>query len=179
LPKFITEWGSDPENSAIHDTAFDAAHQVAVIRQILDRVDLAFTFEIKDGPNPKGSGLWGRWGILSHDLIKKPRYFSLLLLNKMAGDRLKVSGEGTWVSGFASREDQTIRVILSNYDKNQVHSENTPVSFLNLPAGEYLLRQTDLAGKAQETKEVIQEKLTKKFFLSPNSVILLELFPIK
>lgn len=181
LPKFISEWGSNPENSPLHDTNFDAAHTIAVIRKVLDRVDLAFTFEIKDGPPPPGKIFWGRWGILTHEnggLIKKPKYQALALLTKMGGERLKMTGEGTWVTGFASKRNETVRVILVNYDKEDQHSENFPVTFTGLEPGNYLLRQTDLTGEVLSTNvEILQETPTLSFFLPPNSTVLLELEP--
>lgn len=184
LPKFLTEWGSNSENSPIHDTSFDAAHTVAVIRQILGRVDLAFTFEIKDGPPPKGKIFWGRWGILTHELAKKPRYFALQLLNKlsfssnkMRGQRLNLTGEGTWVTGFAAKDGQAIRLILVNYDKEGSHSETFPVTFTGLEPGEYQYSQTGLYAKTTTTELITQDPLIKTIFLPVNSVVLLELSP--
>lgn len=90
LEKYLTEWGSVSENSSFHDSNFDAAHLVATIRQLLQRIDLAFTFEIKDGPSPESKKFWGRWGLLTHEkggtIEKKPKYWALTLLNKMAGN---------------------------------------------------------------------------------------------
>lgn len=181
LPKFMTEWGSDPENSAVHDNNFDAAHTIAVIRQILGRVDLAFTFEIKDGPSPEGKQFWGRWGILTHEsagLAKKPRYFALTLLNKMSGRRLSLTGEGSWITGFAAKDGQSIRVILVNYDQESRHSETFPVTFSNLDPGNYRFNQTDLYGKTLTGYETVAGGfLTKTIFLPTNSAVLLELLP--
>ncbi|MFH0863558.1 MAG: hypothetical protein V1858_00505 [Candidatus Gottesmanbacteria bacterium] len=181
LPKYITEWGSTPENSSLHDSNFDAAHTVAVLRQILDRIDLAFTFEIKDGFSPTGEKYWGRWGILTNEksgLVKKPRYFALALLNQMSGQRIKLSGEGTWVTCFATKDSQIIKALLVNYDQEGSHSENVPITFTNLESGNYTLTQTDLYGKSIITKEIVNNKtLGKNVFMPVNSVILLELAP--
>ncbi len=182
LPKFITEWGSNSENSSIHDGGFDAAHTVATIRQILGRADLAFTFEIKDGPPPQGKTYWGRWGILTHEsvgLLKKPRYFALSLLNQMSGQRLQVGGEGTWVTGFAAKEGKAVKLMLVNYDREATHSENVPVTFSGLEPGKYKLIQTDLYGKVAKTDEVVdQDTFAKTVYLPANSVLLWELFPL-
>lgn len=179
LPKFITEWGSVSENSTLHDGSFDAAHMVAVIRQILDRVDLAFTFEIKDGRSPTAEKFWGRWGILTHEstgLIKKPRYFALLLLNKIKGDRLKITGEGTRVTGFAAKNGETTSLILVNYDRQGVHTENVPVTFTAIKPGIYTFNQTFLGQQTLTTmEEVATFNLSKTFFMPANSVLLLEL----
>jgi beta-xylosidase len=178
LPKFITEWGSTPENSPFHDTNFDAAHTVAVIRQILDRVDLTFTFEIKDGPPPPGKNFWGRWGVLTHEtagLSKKPKYFALQLLDKMRGERLKITGEGTWVTGFAGKDNQTVKLILVNYDKDGRNSENVPITFTGLEPGTYTLGQTFLGGKTLTTSEnVVISDWSKTIYMPPNTVLLLE-----
>jgi len=181
LPKFISEWGSTAENSPLHDTGFDAAHAVAVIRQILDRVDLAFVFEIKDGQSPTSERFWGRWGILTHEsagLIKKPKFFALEILSKIRGERLKVSGEGTWVTGFAAKDGKSLRLILVNYDKEGRHTEAVPLTFTGLEPGNYILRKTSIDGKTITTNETVtQETLTKTVFLSANSLVLLELEP--
>ncbi|GAF80588.1 unnamed protein product, partial [marine sediment metagenome] len=105
LPKFLTEWGSSSENSPYHDGRFDAAHLVSVSRQLLQRIDLAFVFEIKDGPSPEGKEYWGRWGLLTHNGEKKPKYYALELLNKIKGNWIRLTGEGTWVTGFAAKDE--------------------------------------------------------------------------
>lgn len=190
FPKLITEFGSDPENNVIHDTQFDAAHTAAVLRQILGKIDYAFTFEIRDGLSPLGKEFWGRWGILTNNLTKKPRYFVFSLLNKMTGQRLKVTGEGTYVTAFAGKEtrrifsqtkfsvstQETIRLFLINYDPRGIHTESFPITFSGLTPGNYLLKSTNLYG--EETNQeitVITDNYSQLTTLSPNSVLLLEL----
>ncbi|MCL5095914.1 MAG: glycosyl hydrolase [Patescibacteria group bacterium] len=181
LPKYLTEWGSDSENSPKHDTNFDAAHAVAVIRRLLDRTELIFSFEIKDGPPPKEQVFWGRWGMLTHESVglkKKPKYLALELLTKMGGQRLNLTGEGSWVTGFAAKEEETIKIILTNYDQDENHNENIPVTFTNLNPGNYKFKQTNLDGTIFDSVEVVSEdQLTKNIFLPVNNVVLLELKP--
>ena len=74
-------------------------------------------------------------GLITHDdngLRKKPRYHIYNFLDAMAGTRLQLSGEGSWVTGFASVRDDISRVLLVNFDANGSHSEQVPVKFTNL-----------------------------------------------
>ncbi len=181
IPKYLTEWGSNSENSPLHDGNFDAAHTIATLRQILDRIDLAFTFEIKDGLSPTGEKYWGRWGILTNEkvgLAKKPRYFALQLLNEMTGQRINLTGEGSWVTAFAVKNNQTIKVLLVNYDSDGIHNENVPVTFTGLEPGKYTLSQTNLYGKTTTNEEPISgDYIIQTIFIPVNGIVLLELSP--
>jgi beta-xylosidase len=183
LEKYITEWGSYSENSPLHDGFFDAAHLVATTRQLIQRVDLAFSFEIKDGPDPAGKQYWGRWGLLTHEtagpITKKPRYYALNLLNRMVGRRLRLEGEGTWVTGFAAREGNRIKIILANLDRQGSNSEKVPVTFENLEDGQYQYQTTFLAGPGQKSVETaVNGTLSKEVILSANNVVVIELAKI-
>ena len=180
LPKFLTEWGSNSENSPWHDSRFDAAHLVAVIRQLIQRVDLAFVFEIKDGPDPSGKKYWGRWGLFTHEkagpIEKKPKYYALQLLNKMGKKRIKLEGEGTWVTGFATKEDKKIKIILTNFDPKDRHFETVPLTINNLESGRYFYKESFLSGISRAATETITTgTLEKEVSLSPNDVVLIEL----
>ncbi|OGV89527.1 hypothetical protein A2Z41_01620 [Microgenomates group bacterium RBG_19FT_COMBO_39_10] len=180
LEKHITEWGSVSENSSYHDTNLDAAHLVAVIRQLIQRVDWAFTFEIKDGPSPTGEKYWGRWGLLTHEstgtIEKKPKYFALQLLNKMTGNRVFLEGEGTWVTGFATRDNQQIKIILVNFDKQGQHFEKVPVVINHLENGTYAYQESYLLGASQKSTETITDgSLQKEIPLSANNLVVIEL----
>lgn len=176
LPKYLTEWGSDSENSPLHDQSFDAAHLVAVLRQLLQRIDLAFIFEIRDGPSPEGKKYWGRWGLLTHSGEPKPKYQAFSLLNQMSGKRIKIEGEGTWVTGFAARNNQNIFLILANLDKKDQHQETVPITFLNLEKGQYLYEEFSLESLESSSIETINSrKLKKQVLMSPNQVTLIKL----
>lgn len=176
LLRFITEWGSDPENSPNHDSSFDAAHLVSVTRQILQGVNHAFVFEIKDGPPPSGQEFWGRWGLLTHSLKTKPKFEALQLLNEMEGLRLNLTGEGSWVTGFAVRSGETVKVILSNYDSFGNHFESVPVGFTNLSNGNYLWKEQKLRSQPVTLSETINNGLfARQILLKPNEVALLTL----
>lgn len=179
IPLIITEWGIDSENNPFYDNQVAAAHTVASVRQMLDKVNMAFLFEIKDGPPPQTSAFWGRWGLITHDnagLYKKPRYHVLLMLNKLTGKRLSVSGEGSWVNGFASYDGDIARLILSNYDSQSLHSENVPVTFTNLTPSSYLIKSTYLNGTTTQNEYVVTSgSVTQNILFNPNDVVLVEL----
>lgn len=176
LPKYLTEWGPDSENSPLHDENFDAAHLVATTRQLLQRIDAAFIFEIKDGPPPEGKKYWGRWGLLTHDGTPKPKYQALLLLNHLQGKRLKLSGEGSWVTGLAAKNDQEISLILTNLDHRNQHQELVPVTFLNLENGFYFYQEFSLTSPEKSfRKEVKNSQFEKEVLMPPNEVILIKL----
>lgn len=176
LPKIITEFGFDSENNPAHDTNLSAAHLITVIREILEKIDLAFTFEARDGYDPQGKEHWGRWGVLTYSGTKKPRFFALSLLNKMGRHRIKVRGEGTWVKVLASKELNKIRALLVNFDLQNNHNETVPITFLNLESGIYRLNQESLSGEILTTNEVVTQGILKKqLYLAPNEIIFLEL----
>jgi beta-xylosidase len=184
VEKYITESGSDSQNNPIHDGNFDAAYLVAISRQLLQRVDGVFSFEIKDGPSPEGKKFWGRWGVLTNErggpIEKKPKYFAFNLLNKMTGNRLSLEGEGTWVTGFSSQENESIKTILVNLDSENHHTETVPITIKNLENGNYFYRESSLTGTEKSSVESVTDNTLKKVvFLEPNNVIVLELTKAK
>ena len=122
----ISEWGHDSNNHPGYDTNFSAAYTVAASIEMTGVLDRAFLFEIQDGKSPEGKEYWGRWGLLTHQDFgskAKPRYRSLIMLDKIGEQRVRVLGKGTWVKALASKgADQSIQVVLANYDRN---SRNT------------------------------------------------------
>ncbi|MFC1790359.1 hypothetical protein ACFLZP_02660 [Patescibacteria group bacterium] len=182
LEKVISEWGSNPENHPWHDQNFDAAHEIAILRTILGRITLAFSFEIKDGLPPPGKQLWGRWGLLTHHTVgaaPKPRYISHLFLSKLEGHRLYLKGEGTWVKGIAAKSKQKTTLLVTNYDLHEKHQETFPIEFINLKNGPYLLTTTKLDNQPKEEKIFVQDSSYQaSFSLGPNEVLLIELVAI-
>lgn len=169
IEKYLTESGPDSKNNAINDSQLAAAHLVALNRQLLQRVNGVFTFEIKDGPT-------SHWGLLTTTGQKKPRFAALNLLNNMTGTRLLLEGEGTWVTGFAGRDGDTIRVILVNLDTSQSHLEAVPLIITNLENGDYLYKEISLDGKeVGSTRTIINNTFTNTILLQPNQIIVLEL----
>lgn len=137
--KIITEWGSDPARNPIHDGVFDAAHLVATARTFIGYVGLATKFEVRDGPDSGNKG----WGILYYNGAEKPTYVALKLLNLLRPERVFLSGEGTEVTGIASRDSSGVTIILANYDRTATSSEIVPVLIKGLIPGRYrLTKQT-------------------------------------
>lgn len=182
IKRLITEWGSDSENSPRHDSQFDAAHFVAITREYLGKVNLSFAFEIKDGPSPEGKKYWGRWGLLTHEKFgveKKPKYQAFRFLSPMHGYWLTLTGEGTWVTGFATLEGQQTKLLLVNYDPRELHSENVPVTFINLGSSDYNYQESFLfGGTTKSVEKTANGQLQKSIFMPPNSVVLVTLEPI-
>ncbi len=181
LPKYITEFGFTGAKSKGYGTSYGAAHTVAVIRQLISGSPTAlFTFQLKDGPGQADGDGWGLITNEDNGLRKKPRYFVFNFLDSMAGTRLALSGEGSWVTGFASQKAEKIRVLLVNFDKSGSHAETVPVTFTNLDAGSYTYREKFLIGKEQTSKEDITgTTLTKSIYMYAQAIVILELEKIK
>jgi hypothetical protein len=177
IPRIISEWGYDSEKNPIADTQIGAAYTLASIRNFITaNIEAAFLFEVKDGPNPS-------WGILDNQGNKKPRWYALQLLNNLDGKQIFVDGEGTYVTALASNNNNTINLILTNYDTNNHNIEAVPVTFRNLPPGRYNLAKTYLNGQTDISQnlepvngEIILNK-EKSIIMNPNSIVSLELIP--
>lgn len=177
LPKLITEFGFTGDKSTLYGGSYAAAHAAAVIRQLISGgPTYLYSFQPKDGPNQEaGSG----WGLLTHETSgkkPKPRYHIYGFLDTCMGKRLSLSGEGTWITGFASIHDNTIRVCLVNFDTRGSHVENVPVTFGNLDPGTYTYRQRFFLGTDITVSEAVTgNTLEKKIFMPASSVLILEL----
>lgn len=177
LPKLITEFGFTGSKSTGYGTMYGAAHTAAVIRQLISgSPEYLVSFQLKDGPGQNdGTG----WGLITHDdngLKKKPRYSVYEFIDAMAGTRLLLSGEGSWVTGFATIKDDVMRVMLVNFDQNGNHSEQVPVQFIKLAPGAYTLRQRFLLGtNTQRTYDVESDTLSTDIFMPSQSIAILEL----
>lgn len=158
---YITEWGIDPERGAAYDGRWAAAHYLAVNRALLDtNIDLAFAFEIMDGaPADKGQ-FHGGWGMLTNPkygaVAKKPRFKAWEMLAPIAGYRLVVEGEGSYVKAFAGRDtNEVTRVLLVNYDERGRHEELVPYSMIGLVDGVYTVNETYLSGRSVNSEVTI------------------------
>lgn len=176
-PTIITEFGFTGAKSSAYGTAFGTAHTAAVLRELISGGPLyVFSFELIDGPGQEnGTG----WGLITHTTNGKkikPRYYVYSFFDSMKGTRLQLTGEGSWVTGFASTKDNVIKVLLVNFDANGTHTENVPVTFTKLPNGTYIYKETVLSGKTIQTQETVTDTTLKKTVIAtPQSVIKLEL----
>jgi hypothetical protein len=179
LKFYVTEWGIDSENSPAYDNKLSAIHALAATRVMMGRVDRAFMFEIKDGPGEEK--YWARWGLLTHEKFgepeKKPRYRAVMFLNSLFPFRVSLAGEGGWVKGIASmNEAGGLKVLVVNYDPNGKHTENVPVSFENLPKGNFSYKRHDFMGGSTSTKvATTSASFQTTEYMNVNSAMILEL----
>ncbi len=176
LPKLITEFGFTGSKSTGYGTMYGAAHTAAVIRQLISGgPTYLFSFQLKDGPGQTdGTG----WGLITHDdngLKKKPKYSVYSFIDAMAGVRLQLTGEGSWVTGFSTVRDNVIRILLVNFDNKGSHSEQVPVRITNLAAGTYTIRQRFLLGRDTTSEFDSQDGLiAMDVFMPTQSIAILE-----
>lgn len=176
IPKLITEFGFSGSKDKRYGTSYASAHTAAVIRQLVaGRPQYILSFQLKDGPGQQdGTG----WGLITHEdngAKPKPRYYVYNFLDAMAGTRLALSGEGTWVTGFASTRNDIIRIMLVNFDSRGNHSENVPVTLNNLDPGTYVWRERFLAGRDVRFTEILTETtLKREVFMPAQSITIIE-----
>jgi hypothetical protein len=177
LPKLITESGLTGNKSAAYGTMYAAAHTAAVFRNtVTGGPTYLFSFQLKDGPGQQKDG----WGILPHESTgeqPKPRYYVYNFLDTMAGNRLELTGEGSWVSGLASIQNNIIHVLLVNFNNQKNKSENVPITLKNLEPGIYSYRERLLLNRDAKFTETVGEdgKLTREVYMPENSVAILEI----
>ena len=178
-PRIISEWGFDPEINAGYDGTFAAAHAIAVVRQAINGYEQLFSFELVDGPDPAGHEYWGRWGLLTHPTFgqhQKPRFAAMQLLSSLSGQRLLVSGEGTWVTALATKDNGSIKILLVNYDQSNLHTEQVPITITNLISGQYQFKSTRLSqNSTSEIASITNGRFATQVIMPTNSVVLLEL----
>lgn len=177
IPLLITEFGFTGAKSTLYGTRYAAAHAAAVIRQLITGgPTYLFSFQPVDGPNQQDGSGWGLITNPDNGLTKKPRYYVYNFIDSMAGNRLSLSGEGSWVTGFASINNAVIRIMLVNFDRNGSHTENVPVTWNNLDPGSYSLRARYLFGTDTKTTEVATTSgLAKQIPMTAQNVVILEL----
>ena len=176
----ITEWGHDSENHPGYDTNYSAAHLAAGAIEMIPTVQKAFIFEIQDGKDPNGQALWGRWGLFGHNDFgaqPKQRYRALKMLDRIADQRLQITGKGSWVKALAAKNgnDET-EVVIANFDPRGFHSENVPLYFENIQAGSYQVSIEYLGGRRQQQQVATSAAILKTQVMMPvNSVAFVKL----
>ncbi len=175
LEKYITEFGPESKRGSWYENRVGATHALAVSTHLLDKVHRIFAFEIKDGPHQIES----QWGLLKHEsrgADPKPRYLAYQFLNKLAGQRLPLEGNGSWVSGVAAKKSNSTLVFLVNFDPQERHSELVPVQINNLKPGRYQLKLDYLFGPDQTlVKEISNTGLLHQVFLETNEAVMITL----
>jgi xylan 1,4-beta-xylosidase len=178
IPIILSEWGIESENKPINNSSLAAAYTVSAVSKFNDYINMAFSFEIKDGPPPNG----GQWGLITHEKSNnptsiKPRFNSFFSLNNLRGNKLQISGEGTYVSALASKLEDEISVVLSNFDMSGSNTENVPVTFSGLTPSSYQLSYIYALNKTMGKYDLVTTDgtLSKSFLMSPNSILVIKL----
>lgn len=176
LELVISELGPNSKNDPVYDNSFGAIHAVAASVALEDIVSKVFTFEVKDGPVNK-------WGIITNEKTgaptTKPRYNALLFLNNMAGNRVRVSGVGSWVKAFAKNDGKVIKTLVVNYDPSGAHTEAVPLNFTNLPSKQFRYRRVDWGGAVARDINVATSEAnwTTYELMNPNTAAIFEITP--
>lgn len=178
IPKLITEFGFTGDKDVRYGTTYASAFTAAAIRQLISGgPQYLFSFELKDGPNDQqGNG----WGLITHEnngKKPKPRYYVFNFLDTMAGTRRALTGEGSWVTGFASERSGVLRLMLVNFDSSGNHVENVPVTFANLDPGIYLWRERFLFGRDVSFTQTAaaDSTISRQVYMPAQSVAIIEL----
>lgn len=165
LPKLITEFGFTGAKDGRYSTPFAAAFTAAVFRQLATGGPQGlFSFE-----------LIGSWG-----LINTPRYYVYDFLYRMAGNRLLLSGEGTWVTGLSTKLGESVRIMLVNFDATGSHTETVPVAITNLLNGVYTYRLQYLdemqpKNRVSQVETISNGTFSKQIFMPAQSVLVIEI----
>lgn len=173
IPKLITEFGFTGDKSTLYGSQYAAAHAAAVIRQLITGgPTYLLSFQPIDGPNQQSGNGWGLITNTDNGLKKKPRYYVYNFIDTMAGSRLALSGEGTWVTGFASAKSDVVKVLLVNFRGNP---ENVPVTLTDLDPGTYSLNTSYLFGPTTTVNvTVTAAPYQTKVPLTGNNVVILQ-----
>lgn len=174
----ISEIGPNSENDPVYDGNFSAFHTIATTVLLEGSVDKIFTFEIKDGPGSFKN--WGRWGILTHDKFgipeEKPRFKALQFLNRLSNSQnVIVEGNGSWVKAMVKRNENTVQLLLVNYDHLGRHNESVPVRLTNLPGLTGKLTRYDFFGSSSTTELNLPDNTWEStIYMLPNSASIFE-----
>ena len=136
----VSEWGSTPEVSSLHDSYFDASHTLATIAKTDNILNRLFAFELKDGPSPEQKQFWGRWGLLTNEkfgLTPKPRYYTFLYLNQLLLYRLNFLASSADLQAIGSTDGNKNFVLIIARTDNTTKPRPTILRLLKPPTGTY------------------------------------------
>ncbi len=133
LPVFYTEWGIHRRNGPMHDMPYAAAwivhgvHESDGLVKGLSYWNVSDYFEERKDPKQL---FHGGFGLLGIDEIRKPAFWGYYLLHQL-GDRkiyLRGTGDGfgTLVTGWATKGDDSVRILLSNVSTDENEAGGNP-----------------------------------------------------
>lgn len=176
----VSEMGIDGKNNPAYDNVLSAIHTFSTVAALQDNVSKCFSFEIIDGPGPQK--FWGRWGMITNEKFGTPelksRYYAIQFLNRMAaGDKMSITGNGSWVKAFARFDGKSIKVLVSNYAPDG-HREAVPFKLINLPFKKFTVKRTDFSG-GSSTQTVVADSDTWSTTIGfdPNTAAIFEITP--
>ncbi len=178
IERIISEFGPETQKSIWYQNNIGAAHDLAVITQVMDRVHKVFAFEIKDGPDDNQG-----WGLLTHQakggIRAKPRWLAYQFLNQLTGTRTFLTGEGSWVYGIASQDKSLVMIMLVNYDPENKHFESPPIKVFPLSPGKYKINLDYLFGQdTRLTGNTTDNSLFFRVALEPNEAVIISIEPL-
>ena len=174
IERLITEIGPNSDPDSDYDNGNSGVHLISLVTRLSGKIHRLFSFEAIDGPNPRSDKSPG-WGMISHDLKPKPRYYAFLFLNQLTGQRLSSSGDGSWVTSMSAKSGNTIQVLLSNYGDG--HSETFPLTVQNLAPGKYTVATTDYLGSTHSKTVMATANYRDTIYMTPNSAKLIKITP--
>ena len=175
IERLITEIGPNSNPDKSYDDAQSGIHLISLSTQLYGKIHRLFTFEAIDGPSPRSDVSTG-WGIFTHDQKAKPRFYALEFLNRLQGQQLSSTGDGTWVTSLSSKNSSIIQTLIVNYDPKNSHTETVPITFQGLTPGHYQLKKSQYLGKTNTKSFTISAaSYTENLYLDPNTSYFLEL----
>jgi hypothetical protein len=174
--------GINNKNDPAYDGNLSAIHTLSAITALQVKVSKCFNFEIIDGAG--ATKLWGRWGMLTNEKYgppePKPRYYAIQFLNKMVGDSMSVSGNGSWVKAFVRYDGSKIRILISNYDYGGKHGEAVPLTLVNLPFRKFTIARINfLGGTTTQTVTVNTNTWSTVEGFDPDTAAIFEITPVQ
>lgn len=179
IERIITEVGPNPEPDSWYDNQLSGIHLISLSTRMSGKIHRLFTFEPVDGPSPRSDKSTG-WGLITHPnngAKPKPRYYALQFLNRLQGQRLSSSGDGSWVTSISSLNKNTIQILLVNYDPRGSKSETVPLTITNLSPGTYKMTTTNYMGKSTSKTITATVNHRDQIYMEPNSAKIIEITP--
>jgi xylan 1,4-beta-xylosidase len=160
LPQWWTEWGAHATHfNPVHDSPWSAAYLVRGMASAMNRTEAVAYWTISDHFEELGrppSLLHGGFGLLSVGNLRKPRWWGLWMLERLADERLPATvegdGAGDMVQVIASRDrDGRIAILAWNGTVDVTKADGDPLlarrvtlEIEGLPASVYSVRHRRL-----------------------------------